>query len=433
MHAYLPLLSLVAIAQLGAVSASFRRRQDETVINIEGEDEEEPPLELPEETESLIAMQFTDDPHAGRDHMEMIQNGELGLSGIIYAPKSFTASGGSDYTEVYGEFCAFDSALNKADPAHYPTIDAVMSQSEHCDEHSYTIPLREVMEAVSATDGSSNKMKRLPVTGLLFHIGYSGAGLVSNALATFESAHVVSEHTAIRDALSACDIIRNRYLSEDCSPEKQSMLLRDVVTLLSRVPATSPARHLYLKAPSMSAAHLNELRSLYPEAKWAFVYRKAEDALAKATMRNRDTVCVKSRRNPSAALIAKARERGLDLEALSPHDLCAMHLATLLEAAVREHEASGTGMLISYDKDILSNVDAMVNVILPYLGLGEDIVANPEVARERVAAILSMRSDTSMLREPEDQRWNEGGESIEITEEVRAASQAHMGELMGRV
>jgi len=425
------LLSLVAIAQLGAVFASFRRLQDDTVIN--NVDEDEPPLELPEETESLITMQFTDDPHAGRDHMKMIQNGELGLSGIVYSPKSFTASGGADYTEVHGEFCDFNSALNKADPAHYPTIDAVMSESEHCDEHSYIIPLREVMEAVSATDGSSNTMKRLPLTGLLFHMGYSGAGLVSNALTTFESAHVVSEHTAIRDVLSACDIIRNRYLSEDCSAEKQRMLLRDVVTLLSRAPATSPARHLYLKIPSMSAAHLTELCSLYPGAKWAFVYRKAEDALAKATMRNRDTVCVKSRRNPSAALVAKARERGLDLEALSPHDLCAIHLATLLEAAVNEHEASGTGMLISYDKDILSNVDAMMNVILPYLGLGEDIAANPEVVRERVAAILSMRSDTSMLREPEDQRWNEGGEIIEITEEVRAASQAHMSELMGRM
>jgi len=430
MHAHLPLLSLVAVAHLGAVSGSFSRLEDETVINIE--DEEEPPPELPEDNESLIAMQFTEDPHAGRDHMKMIQNGELGLSGIVYAPQSFSVSGGSDYTEVYGEFCDFDSALNKAHPARYPTIDAVMSESEHCDEHSYMIPLREAMEAVSdADDGSRNAIKRLPVTGLLFHIGYSGAGLVSNTLATFESAHVVSEHAAIRDALSACDVIRNRYLSDDCSPQKQRALLRDVVALLSRVPATSPARNLHLKVPSMSAAHLADLRSLYPEANWAFVYRKAEDALAKATMRNRDTVCVKSRRNPSAALIAKARERGVDLEASSPHDLCAMHLATLLEAAVREHEATGTGMLISYDRDILSNVDAMVNVILPYLGLGEDIKANPQLARERVAAILSMRSDTSMLRGPEDQGWS--GETIEITDQVRVASQAHMGELMGRI
>mmetsp|Transcript_44483 Transcript_44483/g.79804 ORF Transcript_44483/g.79804 Transcript_44483/m.79804 type:complete len:455 (-) Transcript_44483:33-1397(-) len=440
------LLSLIAAVQFGTASASLRQRySSEThAAAVQSspssvEDEDEPPLyEPPSEPESLIAMQFTSDPYEHRDRMEMIKSGELGLAAIRFSPISFAAGANGDdgqYTDVHGEFCVFDSTLNKKDPANYPTINDVMGESEHCGEHRYTIPLREVVQAVREFDISGTKnsnMKHLPVSGLLFHEGYSGAGLISNALTTFDSTLVISEHAAIRDAVSACDVVRNRYKSENCSPAMQRQLVQDVISLLSRT-SNASIQHLYLKLPSASSAYLPMLRSLYPDAKWAFVYRKAEDALAKTTQRKRNSTCIKSRRNPTTALSAKSNEYNVDLEQLSHHEICALHLSSLLDTAIREHDESGTGMLVSYDDDILSNADTMVNVILPYFGLQEDIDSNPQVARDHVIEILSMRSNTSARLNPEDKQWNADGENIEVSEEIGTASKVFMSNSMDSI
>lgn len=426
MHApYLALLSLFVTVRDGVALAGLRQQVGpETPAaaaqsSPESVFDNEPPLELPPPPESLIAMQFTSDPYADHDHMGMIQRGELGLAAIRYAPSSFVVGANGDhgqYTDIYGEFCVFDSSLNREDPANYPTMNAVMSASDHCGEHRYTMPLREVMQAVSAT--SSNGVKQLPVSGLLFHEGYSGAGLISNVLTTFQSTLVVSEHPAIRDALGACDVILNRHKSQNCSPTMQLKLVQDVVTLLSRT-ADDTLQHLFLKIPSASAAYLPELRSSYPDAKWAFVYRKAEDALAKATQHKRNSICIKSRRNPSAKLATRLDEYNGDVDKLSNHQVCALHLSTLLDAAISEHDMTGTGMLISYDDDI--NVNAIVDVILPYLGLQDEIHSDPQAVRGHVSEILSVRSNTSARHNHEDKQWNMDGEKIEVSNEVRTA------------
>mmetsp|Transcript_5465 Transcript_5465/g.12461 ORF Transcript_5465/g.12461 Transcript_5465/m.12461 type:complete len:453 (+) Transcript_5465:99-1457(+) len=444
-YLHLALFSLITVGHSGTASARrLYQREDSDVDSSPAVataaaaqsspnsiEDDEPPLELPLESESLIAMQFTDDPYAHRDHMEMIQNGELGLAAIRYSHTSFVA-GGADadayaYTEVQGEFCVFDSSLSKQDPAKYPTMNAIMSDSDHCGEHRYMMPLREVMHDASS---GSNAIKSLPVSGLLFHEGYSGAGLISNALATFDSTLVISEHPAIRDALSACDVIRNRYKSDNCSPLMQQQLVQDVISLLSRTSNTS-IQHLYLKLSSTSAAYLPAMRSLYPDANWAFVYRNADDALAKATQRNRSSTCKKAQRNPSMALSAKSNEYNVDLEQLSHYEVCSLQLSSLLDTASKEHDESGTGMLISYDDDILSNANNVVHVILPYLGLQEDIEANPQVVSERVSEILSLRSNASGMVNPEDKQW--GGESIEISEEVGTASKVFLKHSMDSI
>lgn len=434
-------LTLCANFNFNSVAARLRQRSGDAVVassivdpvsgnpssrSLQAEEEEEPPLELPYEAVSLIAQQFAEDPYAHRDRYEMIVNGEAGLSSIRFAPTSFAVDdGGDDFTEVYGEFCVYDSSLNRQDPSTYSTVYDIMGTSEHCGEHRYTMPLREVMQVVTKEDTSGNSnMKQLPVSGLLFHEGYSGAGLISNALATFDSTLVIAEHPAIRDALGACDVIRNRYKSDDCSSAKKQRLVQDVITLLSRTQSTSNVQHLYLKLSSQSAAYLPELRSLYPEAQWAFVYRDADHALTKATQRKRDGVCKKARRNPSMALSTKSTEYNIDLEALSDHEVCALYLSTLLDAAFKEHDESGTGMLISYDDVIVNNSNSVVNDILPYLGMSKEINANPQDVRERVADILSSRSNNA-------KEWN--GESIQVSDEVGHASKIFMSDSMDAI
>lgn len=401
-------------------------------------DEEEPPLEieLPGQSsasDSLIAMQFTDDPYGNRDKIEMIKSGELGLAGIRFGARSFDATDDASdgyYTEVSGEFCVFDATLNNSDPAAYPTIGAVMGESDHCSEHAYTMDLRGVMQAIAEHDSSGNspQMKYLPLSGMVLHEGYVGAALVSNALSTFDSAHVISEHAAIRDALGACDTIRNRYRSVDCSPAMHQQLVQDVFKLLSRAPATSLEQHLYLKLSAGSTAYLPELTKLYPETPWAFVYREADHALAKASQRARSGPCFKARRNPSMALSAKSFEHSLDLESMSNHEICALYLSTLLDTAVHEHAQSGTGMLISYDTVIKNHSNEIVNVVLPFLGLQEEIDLDPQGALARVSNILSTKSNANGGGEGGDRQWH--GESIEVKDEVGNASRLFMDDSM---
>ena len=428
--------------------------------------EEPPPLAPPSkqwESESLIAMQFTPDPYAHRDRTEMILSGELVLAAIRYSPSSFATEddGGSSsssevdndddendsesyYTNVDGEFCIFRPSDNRKDPSVYPTISSVMSESEHCREHRYTIPLTEVMQAVRAHDNTASsagdgngKVRHLPLSGMLFHQGYAGAGLISNAITSFDSNLVISEHAGVRDALSACDVIRNRHLSTNCSIKKQQRLIRDVITLLSRIPSSdniddtnSTVQRLYLKLSSASSAYLSTMRYLYPQAKWAFVYRStAEHALAKTMGRSRKKSCIKSKRNPSSVLSNKSSEYNINVEQLSHHEMCALYLSTFAETALQEHEESGTGMLLSYEIDIAENVDTIVDVILPYFGMQGEIDSDPQGVRDRVSGILSMKSNASGRFDRKDKMWT-GERDVQVTEEVIAASELFMMDSM---
>jgi hypothetical protein len=366
---------------------------------------------------SLIAMQFSRDPHEDRDHLSMIVNGELHLSGLRYFPHSLSSSSSSSseeddddaptavsYVDVYGDFCDYDPVLNKkAGPGMHATSSSIMGESEHCGEHRYSLPLHAVMAAIGEAEAESGgaggegreraAARRLPLSGLIFHEGYSGAGLLSNALSTFDGVHVVSEHSALRDALDACDVVRNRYLVEDCNPEARDRLVLDVVTLLSRTRDTNLDKS-YLKLSSGSSAYLPEFRGMFPDVPWAFVYRSdPEIALSKAMERRGRGPCIKTRRNPSNALRSKSHAHDVDLETMSNHEVCALHLSSLLDVAMEEHARTGTGMMISYDDDLSSNVDRVLGAILPYLGLGKEIEDDPELARSRVIAVMSKRSN----------------------------------------
>lgn len=105
----------------------------------------------PPPPESLIAMQFSPDPHLTRNHMEMIMNGELQLASIRYSPTSFAND--DYYSNVKAEFCDYDPTLNKQSQASdYPTVHTILSKSDHCGEHRYRMSLSEVMDAVRFND-----------------------------------------------------------------------------------------------------------------------------------------------------------------------------------------------------------------------------------------------------------------------------------------
>lgn len=377
---------------------------------------------------SLIAMQFTADHYVNRDKIEMIKSGEAKLAALRLLPDSLSQVGNGpsgSYNGVYGTFCVFDDQMNKKDPAVYPTVDHMMDASDHCIDNRYTLPLKEVVEAVTSHDKNSirnERLKTLPLSGLVFHQGFSGAGLIANALTTFDNTVDISEHSAIRDALNACDYIHNRFNSDDCSPMKHQKLVQDVISLLSRT-SDSNIEHMYLKLDSASSTYIPLLLSIYPTAQWTFNYRKAEHILAKSTEPKR-AACMLTKRQPSSVLASHASQHNLNLEDLSTHEVCALHLSTLLDVASKEHKRKGTGMLISYEDDLMKE-DAFIQTILPYLGLQKEIDANPIMARARVEDVLSTKASVRGIHSQDvDSQWGE--EYVHVSEEVRAASQLFM-------
>ena len=107
----------------------------------------------------------------------MIQHGQLQLVSIRYSPSSFTiGDDGNDsqyYSSdtVYGEFCDYNVMLNKHNPAVYSTAHAVMGTSEHCNEHRYMIPLRDVMTAVQLYDDAHSCLKTIIISRVSQEVG----------------------------------------------------------------------------------------------------------------------------------------------------------------------------------------------------------------------------------------------------------------------
>eukprot|EP00985_Skeletonema_marinoi_P035528 scaffold46837_cov175-Skeletonema_marinoi.AAC.1 len=185
---------------------------------------------------------------------------------------------------------------------------------------------------------------------------------------------------------------------------------------------------MFLKLDSASSVYIPLLREIYPDAKWTFDYRKAEHVLAKSTESKRST-CVLKKRQPSSVMSSQASEHNVDLEDLTTHEVCALHLSTLVNVASQEHDSTGTGMLISYEDDLLKE-DALIETILPYLGLQKEIDANPSMVRARVEDVLSTKANLRGIHSQDvDSQWR-SQENVHVSREVRAASQLFMQSMM---
>ena len=195
-------------------------------------------------------------------------------------------------------------------------------------------------------------------------------------------------------------------------------LVKDIITLLSRT-TDMTMEHLFLKLESASAAYLSMLREIYPEAKWTFSYRDAEEILSKSLERKRNVTCMKAKRNPTTALVTKSTSNNVDLEQLTSHEVCALHLSTLLDEAMKEHDESNTGLLVSYDDIVSGNV--IEDKVLPYLGLQVDT----QEMKDKISTVLSTRSNARGSSE----EWK-GEEDIDISLEISNAVKKFMSPLM---
>jgi hypothetical protein len=326
---------------------------------------DEPPTDLP----NLVELQFSEDPYKYEDKIELIKTGILNLQGIRYQATSFSNCQAS-YSDVYGDFCAYDPTINKEDAMKYPTVSEAMLASDHCGDHPYSLPLKEVVNAVKSYDSTIGRINPA-LAGLIIHTGLAGAEDVTDAITTFPNTLVVSEHPALHDSLAACDTIRNRYSSDDCSPSLQQQLVSDVIMLSTRS-ANASLNKAYVRLHPTSTPYISMVREVVPNAAWVFHYNDPKTTLAKIT-EPRKNYCVYTGRQPSEKQAKKAEDYNLDLDGMSDEVLCALYLSTLLDAATEEHESTETGLLVDYAS---LTTDFIITKELPFLGLQSEIDAD---------------------------------------------------------
>ena len=126
-----------------------------------------------------------------------------------------------------------------------------------------------------------------------------------------------------------------------------------------------------------------------------------------------------------------AQSLDIDLNQLSKHKVCAVHLATFLQVARRAQEHWYRNFEFLYDENIIrTSSNAIVDDILSYLGV-EEANLDSDV-RDEVSSILALKSNASG-DEGDERNWDATKENIDITVEVRDASNKFMLNVMDAI
>lgn len=305
------------------------------------------PLVLdPNDNESLIAKQFSDDPYQGENKLELILSGKFMLSDVRM---------GRNGEATQGHFCEFDFERQQNDPSLVPRFMDLYGETLHCQEHHVTMDLHEVAEACRKLDASPTaSIHSIQPNAFIFHQPKSGSSLITNMIAaSLPGARVVSEPAALSEIV-AC---------QKCKHENKLQALQDAMYLLGRTatPTTNDKQqeHLFVKLSSASTIGLSVVRDSFPDTKWIFVYRDADTILQKLmnSPTERRMCAHKKRRNPGAAMtdFLKSQEKSVaTLE--TDEQVCAAFLATNMATVQRElalHDTSGR--LVEYS-DLMTRV-----------------------------------------------------------------------------
>ena len=297
----------------------------------------EAPIEV--EEESLIALQFSKDPYADQDKMELILSGQFMLINVHMTSNE----------DIYGDFCEFNFDAQQEDPSLVPRfID--LHQTVHCQEHHVTLPLLEVAKACRKQDKGTKMMHSMEPNAFIFHQPKSGSTLLTNMIAASQpGSRLISESSAVGNILGC----------NNCDHHAKMEALQDAIYMLGRTSSTDDQQqHFYIKFSAPSTAGLSVVRESFPDTKWLFVYRDADVILQKLMNHRieRRNCHMKKRRNPGNAMSDFLVSQNKDISNLvTAEQVCAAYLATNT-AAVNEELARphSMGRLVDYDQDLMT-------------------------------------------------------------------------------
>ncbi|KAL7447879.1 hypothetical protein ACHAWC_000177, partial [Mediolabrus comicus] len=160
---------------------------------------------------------------------------------------------------------------------------------------------------------------------------------------------VYSESAPPIAAIRACG-----ELYEECSLESAANLLRDVIYLMGRS-ADPRETNLFFKFQSISVRNMDVFRMAFPNTPWIYLYREPVEVMMSQldVPQMRSANCVRS--HSHSPLIERFVSRsGYQPQDMDDEEWCAIHLATICEAAIKNlNDADGLGLAVNYHKDLV--------------------------------------------------------------------------------
>ena len=299
----------------------------------------------------------------GKHHAQQILSGHANLIDIRIHENSIMET--EYYTGIIGTFCPLNFQVQKDDPPNSPMFRDVVGKSEGCDVHSsenvITVDLAEAIQLVREFDTFAreneygvnyyNVPKLLKLRGVVFHESRCGSTLAANTMMAMDPLRhrVYSESAPPIAAIKACG-----ELYEECSLESAANLLRDVIYLMGRS-ADPRETNLFFKFQSISVRNMDVFRMAFPNTPWIYLYREPVEVMMSQldVPQMRAANCVRS--HSHSPLVARFVSRsGYSPQDLDDEEWCAIHLATICEAAIKNlNDADGLGLAVNYHKDLV--------------------------------------------------------------------------------
>jgi hypothetical protein len=244
----------------------------------------------------------------------------------LLLPNNNSHDDDSHYNNIVGTFCPLDWHLQKSNPSSVSMFRDLVANSHHCQDHSVQLDLSHIVQQARHYDAHVvGAPKELSLAGLVFHETRCGSTLTANLLSAADPpAHrVYSEASPLLTAMLACN-----HEEEDCSTDKHSALLKDVLYLMGR---SSDAREkrVFYKIQSVGVREMHVLTRVVPYVPWIFLYRNSVEVIMShfkdATIPNM-AVCLRGKKTPHALVQELVARQSREMKSLTNAEYCAAHL-----------------------------------------------------------------------------------------------------------
>lgn len=267
------------------------------------------------------------------------------------------------------------------------------------------------IDAAEQNDETAPKI--LELKGVVFHESRCGSTLAANSMMALnpDTNRVYSESSPPIAALRGCG---EDY--SECSMAGAANLLKDVIYMMGR--SNDPKEeNLFFKFQSVTTRTMDTFRTAFPSTPWIFLYREPVQVMMsqldipKISRAN----CVRSK-SSSPLVRASVLKQGYRMEDMDNEEFCAIHLATLCEAAVRNLEdADGLGLAVKYHPDL---VHTFLDGVFPnHFHLPVD-----QAGRDRVLKVSGTYSKNRGRHAEGDFKSDSEEKEREASQEIRDAS-----------
>jgi hypothetical protein len=201
-----------------------------------------------------------------------------------------------------------------------------------CLRHPFNLLFRRLTPMEVLGEWSEARPGLLP-TGFIFHMSRCGSTLISQMLAAAPKNIVISEARPIDSTLRA------HFHSVEITDKQRISWLRWMVSALGQR-RLGGEKHLFIKFDAWNTSELPFIRQAFPDVPWVFVYRDPVEVMI-SQLNQRGAHMVPGVIAPSLF--------GLDAETITtiePEEYCARVLASICQAALRDHQNGG--LLINY-------------------------------------------------------------------------------------